>query len=315
MRFASLIQQAQRRGWTAATAVLAMVFATNLPAQTVMATWSVDRHADGTRQALVRNALAGPLQVRVYDAARPRDVYEATLAAGETRALGRFTDDGDVELRLQAQAGAPLLLPPEQRIAYAFPLPATARWRLTQGFGGRASHRDAANWHALDLAAPQGTPVLAARAGTVMQVVDTFREGGTDAALKNRMNLVRVLHADGSMGLYAHIATGSARVQPGESVGVGQKLAAVGSVGWSSAPHLHFSVQINDGRELLSLPFRMLGPNDEMLPTGARIIAASPVTPSRRPRSGAAACPSNVSKPSVVALSRSFLTPTPARPR
>jgi hypothetical protein len=94
-----------------------------------------------------------------------------------------------------------------------------------------------------------------------MQVVDTFTQGGTDAALKERMNLVRVLHADGAMGLYAHIAPGSARVQPGDGVQAGQVLAAVGSVGWSTAPHLHFSVQVNDGRELLSLPFRMSAPD------------------------------------------------------
>jgi murein DD-endopeptidase MepM/ murein hydrolase activator NlpD len=226
-----------------------------------LAELSVERAADGTRRALVRNRLAGPIHVRVHDAARPRDVVEATLEAGETRAVGRFGGAGAPDLRLLAQPGAPQLLPPAQRGRYAFPLPATAAWRLTQGFGGRASHRDATNFHALDLAAPEGTPVLAARAGTVMQVVDHFREGGTDDALKERMNLVRVLHADGSMALYAHVATGSARVRPGDVAVAGQALAAVGSVGWSSAPHLHFSVQVNDGRELLSLPFRMDAPD------------------------------------------------------
>ncbi len=233
--------------------------------QTALAELSTERAADGSRRALVRNRLAGPIHVRVHDAAQPREVFEATLAAGETRALGRFTSTGSAELRLLAQPGAPQLLPPAQRGRYAFPLPASSAWQLTQGFGGRASHRDAANFHALDLAAAEGTPVLAARAGTVMQVVDTFREGGTDERLKNRMNAVRVLHADGSMGLYAHIATGSARVQPGDGVQAGQALAAVGSVGWSSAPHLHFSVQVNDGRELLSVPFRMSGPDGREL--------------------------------------------------
>jgi len=221
---------------------------------------SVERQADGSRRALVQNPLAGPLQVRVWEPGRPEAAIEATLAAGESRAIGRFSGAGAAELRLLARPGPALPLPPLQVRPYAFPLPADAAWRLTQGFGGRASHRDPANWHALDLAAAEGTPVLAARAGTVMQVVDTFVEGGTDAALLERANFVRVLHADGSMGLYAHIAAGSARVRPGEVVEAGTPLAAVGSVGWSSAPHLHFSVQVNDGRELLSLPFRMAAP-------------------------------------------------------
>jgi murein DD-endopeptidase MepM/ murein hydrolase activator NlpD len=234
-------------------------------ADVALAELSVERAADGTRRALVRNRLAGPIHVRVHDAATPRAVVEATLAAGETRALGRFPGEGSGDVRLRAQVGAPQLLPPTPRGPFRFPLPAAAEWRLTQGFGGRASHRDPANFHALDLAAPLGTPVLAARAGTVMQVVDAFREGGTDDALKERMNLVRVLHADGSMALYAHIATGSARVRPGEPVDAGAVLAAVGSVGWSSAPHLHFAVQFNDGRELLTLPFRMSAPDGSAL--------------------------------------------------
>jgi len=226
---------------------------------------SVERQPDGSRRALVQNPLAGPVQVRVWDAGRSDPAVEATLAAGESRAIGRFSGSGATDLRLLARPGAPLLLPPRQARPYALPLPADAAWRLTQGFGGRASHRDPANFHALDFAAPEGTPVLAARAGTVMQVVDQFHEGGTDAALRERANFVRVLHADGSMGLYAHIAAGSARVRPGAAVEAGMALAAVGSVGWSTAPHLHFSVQINDGRELLSLPFRMATQDGRML--------------------------------------------------
>lgn len=226
---------------------------------------STTRQNDGTRQALVRNALAGPVSVRIWMPSQPKVVVTATLDAGETRALGRFPGDGGGALQLDAQPGEPLLLPPEQRGAYDFPLLPDAAWQLTQGFGGRASHRDAANWYAIDLAAAAGTPVRAARAGTVMQVVDAFRESGTDARLKDRSNLVRVLHADGSMGVYAHIAHRSARVQVGSEVQAGAILAAVGNVGWSTAPHLHFSVQVNDGRELLSLPFRMLGPEGRLL--------------------------------------------------
>lgn len=228
-----------------------------LGAQASPATLSVERLASGERAALVQNQLAGPLQVRVWDAARPREAITATLAEGESRALGRFDGRGAPDLRLQALPGPPMLLPPAQESAYAFPLPRGVAWRLTQGFGGHASHRDADNRHAIDLAAALGTPVLSARAGRVLQVIDHFREGGTDAALKDRANLIRVLHADGSMAVYAHLAEGSAMVRPGDTVTAGMRLGAVGSVGWSTAPHLHFVVQANDGEALLSLPFRM----------------------------------------------------------
>jgi len=254
-----------RRGAALAAALLAGAAAAPAVAQVEAASLSIERGADGTRMAVVENRLAGPLQLRVWDERDPARVREATLAARATARIGPFAGTGAAELRVESQPGAPMPLPPKQRGLYAFPLPADARWQLTQGFGGRASHRDGANWFALDLAAAAGTPVLAARAGAVMQVIDGFAEGGSDASLKDRANLVRVLHADGSMGLYAHIATGSARVAVGEAVTPGRALAQVGSVGWSSAPHLHFAVQANDGRELLSLPFRMSAPDGTAL--------------------------------------------------
>ncbi|MFN3965641.1 MAG: M23 family metallopeptidase [Silanimonas lenta] len=259
-----------RRGLRAAAlAALAAAFAAPPSiAQQALVDLAAERLPSGERTALVLNRLSGPVQVVVWDPRRPQARSSAVLEAGEQRRLGRFPGGAVAELASETRPGTPLPLPPEQRRLYAFPLPATATWTLTQGFGGRASHRDAANWFAIDLAAAEGTPVLAAREGVVMQVIDQFREGGTDAALKERGNLVRVLHADGSMGLYAHIAHGSARVRIGEAVAAGQVLAAVGSVGWSTAPHLHFAVQVNDGRELLSLPFRMAAPGGGLLPTG-----------------------------------------------
>ncbi len=257
--------EGRARRWVALAALFLAALAPTGRAQQAMVELSTTRLNDGARQAVVRNTLAGPVSVRVWAPAQPEATVTATLDAGETRALGRFSGDDEGALRLDAQPGAPLLLPPEQRGAYDFPLSPDAEWRLTQGFGGRASHRDAAKWYAIDLAAAAGTPVRAARAGTVMQVVDAFRESGTDARLKDRSNLIRVLHTDGSMAVYAHIAHGSARVRTGDAVSAGTPLAAVGSVGWSTAPHLHFSVQVNDGRELLSLPFRMVGPEGRPL--------------------------------------------------
>jgi len=226
---------------------------------------SADRE-NGQRSALLENRLAGPVSVRLWAEGNERNAITLLLSALETRTVGRF--EGQASLRLEAQPGAPLLLPPEQRLPYAFPLGRAQSWRVSQGFGGRESHRSPGNWHAYDLSAPEGTPVLAARAGTVMQVVDEFAEGGTDARLKDRANLIRVVHEDGSMALYAHLARGSARVALGTPVEAGTVLAAVGSTGWSTAPHLHFSVQVNDGRELLSLPFTLLGPDAVALPPG-----------------------------------------------
>ena len=137
---------------------------------------------------------------------------------------------------------------------YALPLPAS-RFRLAQGPGGKFSHTDAQSLHAYDLAADEGTPVLAARAGRVMQVERDFYGSGLDLErFGDRANSVRVLHDDGSMAVYAHLQWESAMVSPGQPVRVGQQLALSGNTGFSSGPHLHFVVQVNRDMKLVSVP-------------------------------------------------------------
>jgi murein DD-endopeptidase MepM/ murein hydrolase activator NlpD len=112
--------------------------------------------------------------------------------------------------------------------------------------------------------------VLAAREGVVMQIADDFRGAGLDLEKYGaRANFVRVLHTDGSMGLYAHLAPESARVGPGARVRAGQVIGEVGSTGYSTGPHLHFVVQVNRGLKLESVPFRMQGPSGALRIPGA----------------------------------------------
>ncbi|MCW0463310.1 hypothetical protein NB705_000383 [Xanthomonas sacchari] len=106
--------------------------------------------------------------------------------------------------------------------------------------------------------------MLAARAGVVMEVRDDFRESGTDPRLGQAANLVRVVHADGSMAIYAHLAPGGVQVRVGQAVQRGDRLGLSGNTGLSSGPHLHFAVQLNRGLRLESVPFRMAGPLGEL---------------------------------------------------
>ena len=141
-------------------------------------------------------------------------------------------------------------------------IPATlqAQARVDQGFGGNFSHDDVQNRHALDFAADIGTPVLAARAGTVMQVEDGFRASGLTAGdYAAAPNFIRILHDDGSMALYAHLAADGVQVRVGQQVTTGQRIGLSGNTGFSTGPHLHFVVQVNRGMQLVSIPFRMRG--------------------------------------------------------
>ncbi len=128
------------------------------------------------------------------------------------------------------QRKPPLRLPVPGRITSPFGPrrhPVTGRHRQHQG---------------LDLAAPEGTPVHAARAGVV---VFSGRRGDYG-------NLVVVEHADGSSTYYGHCR--DLLVSPGERVDADQVLATVGSTGLSTGPHLHFELRDPQGRPRDPMP-------------------------------------------------------------
>ena len=146
---------------------------------------------------------------------------------------------------------------PDANATYRLPFDTAQALRVTQAFGGKGSHTDAQNYYAVDIALPLGTPVLAARDGVVMTVDNDYFGAGLDLArYAERANNIRIVHADGSMAVYAHLALESARVQVGEHVRAGQTLALSGDTGYTSGPHLHFCVQRNADMDLVSIPFR-----------------------------------------------------------
>ncbi len=218
------------------------------------------------RRADVRSLLAGPVQVRLRAAGEaaslPTLPFETLLPAGSRRTLVRLQPaaSGRVQLLLDAVPGDPAARPRDH--LYQLPF-ADSRIRIDQAFGGTSSHHDAENGYAVDFALPRGTPVLAARAGTVMQVVDGHPEAGPAPVRGAPANLVRILHEDGSMAVYGHLQAGIV-VRQGQRVEAGQHLGASGNSGYSTAPHLHFVVQANAGLRLQSLPFRMLSPRGEL---------------------------------------------------
>lgn len=216
--------------------------------------------------AYAQNRLAGPVEVEL-SAADPGGVasdpplpLRMVVPARGRVPLARLqavSNDGRTDLRLDGTPGEPNQV--ARDVVYSLPVD-EADFELGQGFHGGFSHDDEANRYAVDLIVAEGTPVLAARAGVVMHAASAYREGGTDRDLAGRANLIRVLHDDGSMALYAHLQEGGVLVRPGERVHLGQQIGRAGSTGYSSGPHLHFAVQMNGGMRLVSIPFRMIGP-------------------------------------------------------
>ncbi len=135
---------------------------------------------------------------------------------------------------------------------YAVPFGGDVRRRLIQGFDGSDSHLGSMRY-SLDFAMPEGTPVLAARAGTVFYTQDGFTRGGTDPKLLERSNLVVVAHSDRTMASYGHLRRGI-RVGVGDVVEEGDFLAWSGTTGFAGQPHLHFHV----GKRMLGAPGRTI---------------------------------------------------------
>lgn len=132
--------------------------------------------------------------------------------------------------------------------------------RISQGFDGKFSHNDPGSRYAVDIMMADGTPVLAAREGIVMSVDNDYYGNGLDMnEYGERANNVRIVHADGTMAVYAHLQLESARVQVGDHVHAGQVLALSGDTGYSNGPHLHFCIQRNANMELIAVPFRFAG--------------------------------------------------------
>ncbi len=85
----------------------------------------------------------------------------------------------------------------------------------------------------LDMAAPSGTAVLAAYDGDVVAAAYSSSMG----------NYIMIDHGSGLYTIYMHCS--ALYVSKGQSVSKGQQIAAVGSTGRSTGPHLHFSVRLN----------------------------------------------------------------------
>jgi murein DD-endopeptidase MepM/ murein hydrolase activator NlpD len=106
--------------------------------------------------------------------------------------------------------------------------------RVTSSFGPRKG-----SYHyGIDYGAPTGTPIVAAATGTVVRTTCGSGYG----------KCLIVQHSNGTQSLYAHAS--KLYVSVGTQVKQGQKIAAVGSTGRSTGPHLHFEIKNSNGSKM-----------------------------------------------------------------
>ncbi|WP_192559331.1 peptidoglycan DD-metalloendopeptidase family protein [Pseudomonas allokribbensis] len=218
----------------------------------------------GTDVVFVRNDLYAPVEVALAFTGMsnvrgaPAETIRRVLPARSNTRLALLT---------AVSGGKPLVYTPMFQYSlgdpagaaqsYRYPFPwRGGPFRLSQGANGDYSHYGPKNKYAMDIAMPVGTPIIAARAGVVVKTENSQSGRGTDPS----GNFVRVLHDDGTMGVYLHLKQGSVGVREGQRVAVGSLLALSGNTGNSSGPHLHFVVQRNTGGGLVSIPYQFNQP-------------------------------------------------------
>lgn len=172
-----------------------------------------------------------------------------------------------------AVAPAPLADRRPTAPAYALPFEAGAVVRVGQGYHGAFSHAGT-QAYAIDFPVPEGTPVVAARAGTVWSVSDDSDEGCGDPECAALVNVVVIDHGDGTFASYHHLAYDSAQVRVGESVEQGRWLALSGATGRTTAPHLHFQVRDAWGTTL-PVSFRELAASGGAAYAGVDLVSAN----------------------------------------
>lgn len=169
------------------------------------------------------------LQFRLAEHGFPSGEFDGIFGPHVNAALKQFqkwaglATDGVAGRATLRALSAPL---PATPLPLAWPLAAPT---VAGRFGPRKS-----GWHSgIDLPAPTGTPVYAARSGRVAWA--GWRGGGWGF-------LVVVAHGRGERSMYAHLSRIDVRV--GVSVAQGVRVGLVGATGDATGPHLHFEIRI-----------------------------------------------------------------------
>lgn len=109
--------------------------------------------------------------------------------------------------------------------------------RVTSPFGMRSM----GDHKGIDYGVPEGTPIIAAHSGTIVEARESPSYG----------NMIRIRGDNGIDTLYAHLS--SFGVQQGQQVTAGQQIALSGNTGRSTGPHLHFEA-IRNGTKIDPAP-------------------------------------------------------------
>ncbi|TKJ34944.1 hypothetical protein CEE39_01900 [bacterium (candidate division B38) B3_B38] len=155
--------------------------------------------------------------------------------------LERLAEVNGIEDPTLIKTGQRLFIPGATRVLkiepYRPPITLTARFiwpvkgRVTSSYG----YRKGESHTGIDIGAPRGEKVVAARDGVVIYSGKGFSGYG---------NMIMIEHEDHTVTLYAHNT--SNLVKANQRVKQGEPIANVGSSGRASGAHLHFEIRVGN---------------------------------------------------------------------
>lgn len=162
----------------------------------------------------------------------------STVAIARVVADGRVTPC-DVDLTYTSSIGDAVAIP-KYLYHYVVPFATGSRASITQWASGyQTTHQGALTRNAVDFNIRRGTPVVAARAGVVVEVrdrlypIDRNRRAGAEA------DFVSIVHDDGTIAQYSRMEPGKVTVAVGDRVEVGDVIGKAGRV----SPGLHLDIR------------------------------------------------------------------------
>ncbi len=168
-----------------------------------------------------RNELAAAIAAQ--EAAEKAAAEKAAKAKAASSSSSNSSGGGTVATAAKATSGG-------------FGWPSAASTRVTSEFNPNRKNPVTGKWRkhtGMDIGAPQGTDVLASKAGTVVTAGWNNGYG----------NYITINHGNGVATLYGH--NSKLLVKAGDKVEKGQVIAKVGSTGNSTGPHIHFEIIVN----------------------------------------------------------------------
>lgn len=189
-------------------------------------------------------------------------IYQQQIAELEKKQeeIGTIIDEAEEQLRANFNIS---VLPTKRPGVFSFPINGA---KMTQDYGATAFAQRAykSKFHnGVDFRASIGTPVLAALDGRIKVVSNN--DIGTSRWQKFQYGRhILIEHDNGITSLYAHLS--KAVVSPGQTVRTGEVIGYSGNTGYSTGPHLHFTLYWTP-----SIQMKKVAPAAGLVPIGVTI--------------------------------------------